>query len=129
MARVIALGGVFLKCKDPKKLGRWYQKHLGISTPEETVLMFPPGSLPKGGHNLVAFFEQDTAYFRPSRKGCMLNLVVDDLDGLVKQLRRSRQKVQPEIAEFKQGKFGWVVDPEGNKVELWEPAAKKRRRS
>lgn len=128
MAKVIGVGGVFFKSKNPKKLGAWYQKHLGLDVQAWGGAVFPWDAKTKAERQTVwSPFPADTKYFAPSREPYMLNFIVDDLDALLKKLRRGRVKVDPkgvEASEF--GRFAWVVDPEGRKLELWEPPPKKK---
>ena len=125
MARVIGIGGVFFKSQDPKKLGAWYRKHLGIDVQDWGGAMFPwkePKDSGRERFTLWSPFDAKTKRFAPSKLPYMLNLVVDDLDALVKKLRRARVAIDPkgiEASDF--GRFAWVQDPDGRRLELWEP--------
>jgi predicted enzyme related to lactoylglutathione lyase len=123
MKRVTGLGGVFLKCKDKPAMLAWYTKHLGISMETWGAVFEPKVFLeehPKGS-NVFSFFEEKSDYFQPSNSSFMVNFTVADLDSLLPQLKSEGVNVldQTDSSEF--GKFGWVIDPEGNKIELWEP--------
>jgi predicted enzyme related to lactoylglutathione lyase len=124
MQRVIGLGGPFLKSEDPKALAAWYEKHLGISFHGGVYTVFPfaneDGS-PKAGYNVLSFFKKDSDYFAPSEKPVMLNLIVHDLFALLEVLKQEGVTVVGEPMNEEYGKFGWVLDLDGNKVELWEP--------
>jgi catechol 2,3-dioxygenase-like lactoylglutathione lyase family enzyme len=121
MKRVIGLGGVFFKAKDPKALYEWYRKHLGIeSAPDGSGAMWGLGDDARG-MNVFAIFPQDTTYLTPSQSSFMINFRVDNLDELLKALRAEGVQVDDNVGEYDFGKFGWVMDPEGNRVELWEP--------
>ncbi|HVT45155.1 MAG TPA: VOC family protein [Thermoanaerobaculia bacterium] len=121
MARVLGLGGVFFRSSDPKGLGDWYQRWLGVPVAHPHGASFQPAAMPPGGITVWAPFPQDTTYFAPSEREFMFNLVVDDLDGALAQVREGGAEVAGAIEEYEYGRFGWFVDPEGNKVELWEP--------
>lgn len=126
MERVIGLGGIFFKTKDPAKLAEWYRKHLGLNVEDWGGVSFQEGTAdalkPKRQSHIVwSPFEADTTYFSPSEKPFMINYRVHDLDALLEQLRREGVKVEDKTEESEFGKFGWVMDPEGTKIELWEP--------
>jgi predicted enzyme related to lactoylglutathione lyase len=121
MKRVIGVGGIFLKANDPKALAAWYEKHLGIEFGGQAYAAFEfqenePGSM------VFSFFKSDTKHFEPSEKNFMFNLRVDDLDALLEALKSEGVEVLDQKDEADFGKFGWILDPEGNKVELWQPA-------
>ena len=119
MKRVIGLGGIFFKAKDPKALYDWYRKHLGIEGAEGTGAIFRD-EVP--AVNVWSIFPQDTKYFAPSQSSFMFNLRVDNLDELLKALREEGVQVDDKVERSSDyGNFGWVMDPEGNRVELWEP--------
>lgn len=132
MAKVIGIGGVFFTSKDPKKLGAWYRKHLGVDVESWGGAVFQwsqERKSPRQAFTVWSPFPADTTYFAPSKLPYLLNFVVDDLDGLLKKLRRAKVRIDEkpvEASEF--GRFAWVFDPEGRKLELWEPPKKKRRR-
>lgn len=120
MKRVTGVGGVFFKAKDPKALAAWYQRHLGIDFGGKVYADFQFREREKGW---IAFslFDAGTSYFAPSEKQFMVNFRVDDLDRLLTALREEGVEVFDEREEGDYGKFGWILDPEGNKIELWEP--------
>lgn len=119
MAKAIGIGGIFFKSKDPKALMAWYQGALGLS-PDYAAFM--PGTMPAGGCSVFSPFKDDTDYFAPSQRDFMFNLVVDDLDGALRQVAEAGAALAGEVQSFDYGRFGWFMDPDGNKVELWEPA-------
>jgi predicted enzyme related to lactoylglutathione lyase len=122
MKRVTGIGGIFFKAKDPKALGAWYREHLGLDVSDWGGAIFPwGGEGSEAGMTIWSPFAQDTDKMAPSPASFMLNFRVDDLDALLAALRAEGCTVidNDEPSEF--GKFGWVMDPEGNKVELWEP--------
>ena len=123
MKRVTGLGGVFFKAKDPKALYEWYHLHLGIeSAADGSGAMWRDAEHPEiPGCNVWAIFPQQTKYFDPSASNFMMNFRVDDLDGLLKALREECVEVDPKVEVYDYGKFAWIMDPEGNRIELWEP--------
>ena len=126
MERVTGIGGVFFKARDPRQMMAWYSKHLGIPTgsEEETHVMFEwrEASDPQRlGSTIWALFPHDTRYFDPSTSSFMVNYRVDDLDALLAQLRAEGVQVDERLEEYEYGRFGWITDPEGNRIELWEP--------
>jgi len=123
MAKVLGIGGVFFKAKDPGKLGAWYAKWLGLEVQPWGGVVFPAKGLPASGYSVWTPFEEKTPYFGPSKKPFMVNFMVDDVEGMLKKLARSGAKVVPKREESEFGRFGWFIDPEGNKVELWQPPA------
>ncbi len=120
MAKVTGVGGAFLKAKDPKALYAWYEQHLGIRRAEHGSFVFEKSSVT--GATVLAFFPEDTGHFGPSGQRAMLNFRVDNLDSLMDALAAAGVKVDPKRDTYDDyGKFGWFTDPEGNRVELWEP--------
>lgn len=124
MARVTGLGGVFLKANDLKALAAWYERHLGVKVSEWGGVQFFWGEdhgPREQAYNVWSLFKADSAYFAPSEKPFMINFRVDDLHALLAQLRAEGCAVDEKVEESEFGRFGWVMDPEGNKLELWEP--------
>ena len=122
MKRVVGLGGIFFKSKDPKALYEWYRRHLGIeSSADGSGAMWATDHPEVPVFNVWAIFPHDTNYFAPSQSTFMINFRVDDLDALLKTLREEGVQVDDKVEDYDYGKFGWVIDPEGNRVELWEP--------
>lgn len=122
MKRVTGIGGVFLSAKDPASLRAWYQKHLGIDVQVWGGAAFrwtDETGQPVGG--TTAWSIGDGAYFAPSKSSFMVNYRVADLAALLQALREEGCEVLEKTDESEYGKFGWVMDPEGNKVELWQP--------
>ena len=117
MERVLGIGGYFLRAKDPATLGAWYRECLGIDTDEHGAW------LPEAGVTVFATFEPDTDYLGARTQQTMLNFRVRDLDAMLAQLRAKGAAVDPETQDMDGvGRFGWVTDPEGNRLELWQPA-------
>lgn len=125
MRRATGIGGIFFKAKDPQALGAWYRDHLGLKVEEWGGVAFRwADDNPNGaGTTIWSPFKEDTAYFAPSSASFMVNFRVADLHALLAALRAEGCQVDEKVEESEYGKFGWVVDPEGNKVELWEPPA------
>lgn len=122
MAKVLGMGGVFFKSADPQKLAAWYSTHLGMQVEEFGGVRFDAATLPRGIHVAWAPFDAQTEYFRPSSKEFMLNLIVDDLDAALKQVATGGARIVGGIENDDYGRFGWFVDMDGNKVELWQAA-------
>jgi predicted enzyme related to lactoylglutathione lyase len=118
MPQATGIGGVFLRARDPKALYAWYAKHLGLSAAHGFIMI--PAEQQRASLTLAFFAEKD-AYFPPTQPA-MINLQVDDLDALLDQLAADGVTVDPkrDAADF--GKFGWITDPEGNRIELWQPS-------
>jgi predicted enzyme related to lactoylglutathione lyase len=117
MASITGFGGAFIRANDPEALYAWYERHLGL-TKSEGGFAFPAPTL----HPQVVFaiFGRDDAYFPPAQP-VMFNLQVDDLNGVLDRLIDEGVIVDPERASYDFGRFGWVTDPEGNRIELWQP--------
>lgn len=120
MERVTGLGGVFLKARAPKQLAEWYREHLGV--PVESDQTYGTLSAQKGDVTVWATFPLDSTYFGPGSNPFMVNYRVRNLDAMLKQLRAAGVEVDGRIEEQQYGRFGWAVDPEGNRFELWEPS-------
>lgn len=124
MKRVTGIGGIFFKAKDPVALGSWYAKHLGIDVEDWGGAAFTwtdDAGNPTKGTTIWSPFKSDTDYFAPSSAPFMINYRVNDLAALLDVLRAEGCDVVEKTEESEFGKFGWVVDPEGNKIELWQP--------
>lgn len=123
MKRVTGIGGVFFKAKDPEALRAWYQKHLGIDAQSWGAMFHwsEGASESQPGSTAWNIFAADSDYFAPGHSGLMVNYRVADLHALLQVLREEGCQVLDKVDESDFGKFGWVIDPEGNKVELWEP--------
>lgn len=122
MAKVTGLGGIFFKSRDPAALGAWYAQHLGLNVEEWGGARFDEDAQ-RPGYTLWSPFAADTGYFGPGTQPYMINFRVDDLDALLAQLRVAGVEVDEHIEQSEFGRFGWVVDPEGTRVELWQPPA------
>ncbi|MFL5751979.1 MAG: VOC family protein [Bacteroidia bacterium] len=123
MKKVTGIGGIFFKCNDAEKMKNWYKEKLGLVTNEYgSTFEFRNTDKPEE-RNYLAWspFAQDTSYFEPSKKEFMINYRVENILVLVEELKKNGVKILDEIEEFEYGKFVHILDPEGNKVELWEP--------
>lgn len=123
MAKVIGFGGIFFKARDPQALSAWYAQHLGLEVEQFGGTKFLDDSA-RPGCIVWSPFKEDTTYFAPSTKPFMVNFRVDDLKTLLSALRGAGVQVDARVDESEYGKFGWIIDPEGNRVELWEPPPK-----
>lgn len=124
MKRVTGIGGVFFKAKDPRALAAWYRTHLGIAVEDWGGAAFSWGGPenPDGrGTTIWSPFAADSDYFAPGAAPFMINYRVEDLHALLAALREEGVPVDDRVEESEHGKFGWAIDPEGNKVELWQP--------
>ncbi len=122
MKRVTGIGGIFFKSRDPKRLSDWYRDHLGLDVSDWGGAVFQwggPDSLP--GMTIWSPFAQDSDKMHPSSAPFMINFRVANLDALLAELRAEGCEVMDSAESSDFGKFGWVIDPDGNKVELWEP--------
>ena len=117
MASITGFGGAFLRAKDPKALYAWYEQHFGL-TRSNGCFEFPASA--QRAQVVLAFFGQEDEYF-PTAQKAMLNLHVDDLDGVLDRLIEEGVSVDPKRDRYDFGSFGWFTDPEGNRVELWQP--------
>jgi predicted enzyme related to lactoylglutathione lyase len=118
MASVTGIGGVFLRAADPEALYAWYEQHLGVRR-RDGCLAFD--AVTQRARSVVAFFPRDDEYF-PTTQPTMLNFQVDDLDALLDRLSAQGITVDARRERYDYGSFGWFTDPEGNRVELWQPA-------
>jgi predicted enzyme related to lactoylglutathione lyase len=122
-ARATGIGGIFFKCKDPKKVREWYHAHLGLNTNQYgAVFEWRQGAdTTKKGFTQWSTFSEKTKYFQPSVKEFMINYRVENLNALVDQFKRDSVAILDTIETVEYGKFLHILDVEGNKVELWEP--------
>ena len=126
MKRVTGIGGIFFKAKDATALQAWYQRHLGIDVQAWGGAAFSwadGDGKPVGGMTIWSIGPAASDTFAPSAAPVMINYRVDDLHALLAALRAEGCQVLDKVEDSEYGKFGWVIDPEGNKVELWQPPA------
>ena len=117
MEHVLGIGGYFIRAADPAALGEWYRDCLGLDADENGLWH------PADGPTVFAAFESDTAYFGSRAQQTMVNFRVRNLDAMLAQLRAKGADVSEETQDMEGvGRFGWVSDPEGNRIELWQPA-------
>ena len=122
--RALGVGGIFFRSPDPALLGAWYTEHLGLQIEnwgQTHGTSFSPADMPPSSFTVWSAFSADTEYFGNSGQGHMINLVVDDLDAAMENVEAGGAEILEEREEHDFGKFGWFVDPDGNRVELWEP--------
>jgi predicted enzyme related to lactoylglutathione lyase len=128
MERVTGIGGIFFKCDNPQAQNEWYKKHLGFNISENSggIFNWRDAEHPdKECYTVWSTFKNDSPYFNPSEKSYMINYRVENLAELLKILKEEGVQVIGDIEEYEYGKFGWIMDPEGNKIELWEPSEEK----
>jgi glyoxylase I family protein len=118
---VTGFGGFFFRSAAPSELGRWYEEHFGINSMKSQEVWRQ-----EQGPTVFAPFPQATEYFGASGQSFMINLRVEDLEGLLYKLSSAGVRIDENRHEDAIGKFAWVYDPEGNKIELWEPSAQSR---
>jgi predicted enzyme related to lactoylglutathione lyase len=126
MNRVTGIGGIFFKARDPKALQAWYRRHLGIDVQDWGGAAFrwtDADGTPVGGTTIWSVASAEDGHFAPGTAPFMVNYRVADLHALLAVLREEGCQVLERSEDSEFGKFGWVIDPEGNKVELWEPPA------
>jgi predicted enzyme related to lactoylglutathione lyase len=120
MARITGLGGIFFKCENPKALAEWYRDVLGIAIQDWGGALLRPD--PQGPPHIVwSPFSADTNYFAPSSREFMVNFAVDDLDAMLVMLEGKGVAILGREDSDQMGKFAWLTDPAGTKIELWEP--------
>jgi len=124
MAKVTGIGGVFFKARgDHAALAAWYQEHLGMTLEAwgGAILRWPEDTAEDEGLTVWNVAPMDTRWFSPSESALMINYRVDDMAGIVAQLREGGVEIIQGPESHENGKFAWIMDPDGNKVELWEP--------
>lgn len=121
--KVIGIGGVFFKSPDPEALKKWYADNLGIPLDEGgyTSFWWEKQVEQSKAFTVWSAFKDKTEYFNPSDRPFMVNFVVADLDGMLAQLRAAGAEVDDKVEDTDFGKFGWVMDPDGTRIELWQP--------
>jgi len=132
MERVTGIGGVFIKARNPDRLYQWYEKHLGIKRDNPSAAVFHwrhAEKSKKKGMTVWSLFPQHSDYFGAGPQTFMMNYQVDDLMDVLKSLRAEGVVVDPRVEESEYGKFGWVVDPEGNRIELWQAPSDRKKKS
>lgn len=124
-AKVTAIGGIFFRVRDPARMAAWYREHLGISAEDgHADFVWRHHDEPEEvGRTVWSLFPADTDYFGPSRPAFMINYRVSDLEQLLSQLRGIGITVE-KVENYDYGRFAWITDPEGNRIELWEPKRK-----
>ena len=125
MKKVTGIGGFFFKSTDPEQLYAWYEEHLGMKRDSAAgCVVFKwrePENPAKSGLTAWSIFPKDSKYFDPSSSNFMINFRVSDLDGLLERLRAEGVAIDPKREDYDYGRFAWIMDPEGNRIELWEP--------
>ena len=121
--RVIGIGGIFLKSPNHDQLRSWYQDNLGMRNEHGyTPFLWRSHESPEEEHQTIwSVFAAESTYFDPSHAPFMINYIVDDLDAILAKLETRGVRIDPKREEHEYGRFGWIFDPDGNKIELWEP--------
>lgn len=119
--RVTGLGGFFFRTKDPENIKKWYKDRLGLPVDDYGCTFWWKDTNGNDCSTQWSPFKEDTKYFNPSKKQFMMNFRVENLHELLKALKEEGVTIVGEVEEYDYGKFGWILDPEGNKIELWEP--------
>ena len=122
--RVTGIGGLFFKSKDPKAAKDWYSKHLGFNTDDYGCTFWNKDKEGNDTSTQWSPFKDDTKYFEPSKKDFMFNYRVENLHQLLATLKEEGVTIVGKVEEYDYGKFGWILDNDGNKIELWEPVDK-----
>ena len=125
MSNVIGVGGVFFLCRDPDATKAWYRDVLGLEESEHGGFAFAHSKsaarFPKGAMTIFSPFKAESDYFKPSEQTVMFNLMVDDLAAVVARIKAAGGELAQPQEDHDYGKFAWIMDPDGRKVELWEP--------
>jgi predicted enzyme related to lactoylglutathione lyase len=124
MAKVTGIGGVFFKSTgDHKALAAWYKQHLGLNLEDwgGAILKWPDDKANDDGLTVWHVAARDSEWFAPSVSSFMINYRIDDMDGMLAQLKSAGVEIHKGPESHENGRFAWIIDPEGNKVELWEP--------
>ena len=121
MAKALGIGGIFFKTEEPTALAEWYRKWLHFPESDGDYVPFSPDSIPKGGFTIWSPFAKDSDYFGNPNQKFMINIMVDDLEEALKQVAEGGADVLPKTESYDYGRFGWFVDPAGNRIELWQP--------
>lgn len=119
--RVTGLGGFFFKTKNPEETKKWYKDHLGLPVDDYGCTFWWKDTKGNDCSTQWSPFKEDTNYFSPSKKQFMMNFRVENLKELLATLKEEGVTIVGDVEEYDYGKFGWILDPEGNKIELWEP--------
>ncbi len=119
--KVLGIGGVFFKSDNPTASKEWYKKNLGFNTDDWGCTFWWKDNEGKKASTQWSPFDKNTDYFKPSSKDFMFNYRVENLDELLAELKENGVEVIDKVEEYSYGKFGWIIDLEGNKIELWEP--------
>lgn len=124
MQKVRAVGGLFFKCQEPEKLAAWYKAVLGFELEAPFCAAFDPLKAQAGDKAVWGAFSADTTYFEPGQQDFMFNFIVDDVEAMLKQIEANGGQRSGDVVVEDYGSFGWFIDPEGFKVELWSPVVK-----
>ncbi len=126
--RILGIGGIFFKSPNHQQAREWYGKHLGLADKGHGVMLpWREKDNPENEHATVwTVFPEKTKNFEPSQAPFMINYIVDDMDALLERLEKEGVKIDPKRQNESYGKFAWIYDPDGNKIELWQPLTPKK---
>ena len=121
--RILGIGGIFFKSANPPQMKEWYAKNLGLADSGHGVMLpWREKDNPENEHMTIwSVFSATTKYFEPSSASFMLNYIVDDLDAVIERLGKEGVRIDPKRQDESYGRFAWIYDPDGNKIELWQP--------
>lgn len=125
MSQVLGLGGIFFLCADIEVTRAWYQRALGLDVNDYGGFDFlhknSAKAFPEAARSIFSPFDEKSDYFKPSQAKFMVNLIVDDLDGMIARLKAEKVDLVGDVLDEPYGRFAWIMDPDGRKVELWQP--------
>jgi catechol 2,3-dioxygenase-like lactoylglutathione lyase family enzyme len=121
--RILGIGGIFFQSANPQQMRKWYAAHLGLAdSGHGAMLPWREQDNPDSEQMTVwSIFPEHTKYFEPGKASFMINYIVDDLDALLERMAKSGARIDPKRQDESYGRFAWVYDPDGNKIELWQP--------
>jgi len=121
--RILGIGGIFFKSANPKEMKEWYGRHLGLADSGQGVMLpwREKDNPEKEQMTIWSIFPATTKYIEPSQASFMVNYIVDDLDALLERLGKEGVRIDPKRQDESYGRFAWIFDPDGNKIELWQP--------
>ena len=121
--KILGIGGIFFKSSNRQQMQEWYEKNLGLADSGHGVVMpWRENDNPENQQMTIwSLFSNDTKYFEPSQASFMVNYIVDDLDALLERMEKAGVRIDPKRQNESYGRFAWVYDPDGNKIELWQP--------
>ncbi|WP_409433615.1 VOC family protein [Litorimonas sp. RW-G-Af-16] len=120
MSQILGLGGIFIRCKDVDRYRAWWSDHMGVALTDWGTLEWEHSARAYPSRSMLSPFAANTPYFDPSTQSVMINLRTDDVRGMIEKARKGGAQIVGEIDDTEYGMFGWFIDPEGYKIELWQ---------